>query len=85
LKNSVSSPDVAAREHLFEVLEELGVDRHHVLEVAVDGAVLHHQDLAVAFENRRLDLADLLVQQDADVLLAVENLLARLTCAGGAE
>ncbi len=77
--------DVAAREYLFEVLEELGVDRHHVLEVAVNGAVLHHQDLAVALENRRLDLADLLVQQDADVLLAVENLLPRFTRAGRAE
>ena len=60
--------DVAAGEHLLEVLEERRVHRHHVLEVAVEGAVLHHQDLAVALEDGRLDLADLLVQQDADVL-----------------
>ena len=77
--------DVAAREHLLEVLEELGVDRHHVFEVAVNRAVLHHQDLAVALEDRRLDLADLLVQQDADVLLAVEDLLPRFAHAGRAE
>ena len=44
----VVGPDVAAREHFLEVLEERRVDRHHVLEVAVDGAVLHHEDLAVA-------------------------------------
>ena len=66
-------------------LKNAGVDRHHVLEVAVDGAVLHHQDLAVALDDRRLDLADLLVQEDADVLLAVEDLLPRLARAGRAE
>src|SRR5262249_19131457 len=65
--------------------EERRVHRHHVLEVAVNGAVLHHQNLAVALENRRLDLADLLVEQDADILLAVENLLARLTHAARAQ
>ena len=66
-------------------LKNVGVHRHHVLEVAVDRAVLHHQDLAVALEDGRLDLADLLVEQDADVLLAVENRLARLARAGRAE
>jgi hypothetical protein len=77
--------DVASREHLLEVLEEVGVHGHHVLEVAVDRTILHHQDLAVALENGRLDLADLLVQEDADVLLAVENFLTRLARAGGAQ
>ena len=81
----VVGADVAAREHFFEVLEEGGVDRHHVLEVAVNRAVLHHQDLAVALEDGRLDLADLLVQQDADVLLAVENRLPRFARARRAE
>ena len=81
----VVGADVAAREHLLEVLEEFGVDRHHVLEVAVNRAILHHQDLAVALEDRRLDLADLLVEQDADVLLAVENRLTRLPRACRAE
>ena len=69
--------NVAAREHLLEVLEELGVHRHHVLEVAVNRAILHHQDLAVALEDGRLDLADLLVEQDADVFFPIENFLAR--------
>ena len=51
--------DVAARENVFQVLEERRVDGHHVFEVAVDGAVLHHQDLAVALDHLRLDLARL--------------------------
>ena len=70
--------DVAAREDLFQVLEELGVDRHHVFEVPVLGAILHHQDLAVALDDLRLDLADLLVQQDLVRQLAVDDLLANL-------
>jgi hypothetical protein len=63
---------------LFEVLEEGGVDGHHVFKVAVDGAILHHQDLAVALDDLRLDLADLLVQQDFVGQLAVDDLLADL-------
>jgi hypothetical protein len=81
----VVRPDVASREHFFEVPEKGGIHRHHVLEMAVNRAVLHHQDLAVAFEDRRLDFADLLIQQDADVLLAVENFLSRLAHARRAE
>ena len=68
--------DVAAGEALFEVLEERRVDRHHVFEMAVLRAVLHHQDLAVALDDLRLDLADLLVQQDFVGKLAVDDLLA---------
>ena len=49
--------DVAAREHLFQVLEERRVDGHHVLEMAVNGAILHHHDLAVALDDRGLDFA----------------------------
>ena len=77
--------DVAAGEDLLEVLEEVGVDRHHVLEVAVNGAILDHEDLPVALDDRRLDLADLLIQEDLTVLLAVEDVLPRLARAGGAE
>ena len=77
--------DVAAGEHFLEVLEEGGVDRHHVLEVAVQRAILHHQDLPVALDDFRLDLADLLVEEDRDVLLTVENLLARFARARRAE
>ena len=70
---------------VFEMFEERRVHRHHVFEVAVEGAVLHHQDLAVAFDDGGLDLADLLVQQDLVVALAVEDLLARFANAGRAE
>ena len=57
----VVGADVAAREDLFQVLEERGVDGHHVFEVAVNRAVLHHQDLAVALDDLGLDLAGLVV------------------------
>ncbi len=77
--------DVAPRKHFLEMLEERRIHRHHVLEVAVDGTVLDHQDLAVALDDRRLDFADFLVEEDGDVLLPVENLLARLARAGGAQ
>ena len=81
----VVGADVAAGEDLFEVLEEGGVDGHHVFKVAVDGAVLDHQDLAVALDDLRLDLADLLVEQDLVGQLAVDDLLADLRDALGAE
>ena len=58
--------DVAAGEHVFQMLEERRIDRHQVFEVAVHRAFLHHQDLAVALDDVGLDLADLLVQQDLD-------------------
>ena len=75
----VVGSDVAAREGLLEVLEERRVDGHHVLEVAVDRAVLEHHDLAVLLGDRGLDLADLLVQQNLVVLLAVDDRLPRFT------
>ena len=81
----VVGADVAAREDLFEVLEEGGVDRHDVFKVAVLGAVLDHQDLAVALDDLRLDLADLLVEQDLVRQLTVHDLLADLRDALGAE
>ena len=81
----VVGANVAARKHVFKVLEERRVDGHDVLEMAVERAVLDHQDLAVAFEDRGLDLADLLVQEDAHILLAVENLLTSLPYARRAE
>ena len=62
-----------------------GVDGHDVLEVAVDGAVLDHEDLAVALDDLGLDLADLLVEQDLVGELAVDDLLADLRDALGAE
>ena len=67
--------DVAAREDVFQVLGEFGVDRHHVFEVAVLGAVFHHQNLAVALDDGGLDLADLLIHENFVRQMAVENLL----------
>ncbi len=81
----VVGADVSTGKHIFEMLEERRVHRHHVLEMAMKGTVLHHQNLSVSFQNRGLDLADLFIQQDADVLLAVENLLTRFPNAPGAE
>ena len=76
--------DVAAGEDLFEVLEEGGVDRHHVFKVAMDRAVLHHQDLAVALDDLRLDLADLLIEENLMGELAIDDLLTDLrACTGG--
>ncbi len=81
----VVGANVAAREDLFEMLEEGRVNGHDVLKVAVDGAVLHHQDLAVAFDDLGLDLAHLFVQQDLVGQLAVNDLLADLGDAFGTE
>ncbi len=77
--------DIAAREDLFKMLEEGGIDRHDVFEVTMDRAVLHHQDLAIALDDLRLDLADLLVQQDLMRQLAIDDLLADGGHALGAE
>ena len=67
------------------MLEEGGVDGHHVFEVAVLGAILHHEDFAVALDDLGLDFADLLIEQDFVGQLAVEDLLADLGDAPGAE
>ena len=77
--------DVAAGEHLFEVLEKRRVNRHDVFEVPVDRAVLDHDDLAVLLRDGRLDLADLLVEEHFDRLGAVDDRLPRLAHAGGTE
>ena len=81
----VVGADIAAREHLFEVLREGRVDRHQVFELAVDGAFLDHEDLTVALDDVGLDFANLFVEENGDVFLAVENLLAKLRYALGAQ
>src|SRR5262245_35579437 len=53
--------------------------------MAVQRTILHHDDLAVALENGRLDLANLLVEQHADVLLAVDDRLPRFAHADRAQ
>ena len=75
--------DVAAREAVFQVLEEGGVDRHHVFEMAVLRAILHHQDLAVALDDLRFDFADFFIQKDFVRQLAVDDLLPDLRNALG--
>ena len=57
--------DIASRETLFQVLEELGVDGHHVFKVAVLGTVLDHQDLAVALDDLGFDFAHLFGQTES--------------------
>ena len=68
--------DVAAREDLFEMPEERGVDGHHIFKVPVLWAILDHQNLAVALDDLRFDFADLLVEKNFVRQLAVDNLLA---------
>ena len=48
--------DIAARKHVFQVLEKRRVDGHYVFEMPVDGAILHHEDLAVALDHLGFDL-----------------------------
>ena len=78
-------PDVAAGENVFQVLGEVGVNRHHVFEVAVDGTIFHHQNLAVALDDGGFNLADFFVEQHFDRQFAVENLLANFGDALGAQ
>jgi hypothetical protein len=56
-----------------------------IFKVAVLGAVLHHEDLAIALNDLGLDLADLFIEEDFVGQLAVEDLLADLRDALGAE
>ena len=69
---------VATREQRLDVLQEFAVDRHHVLDLAVFGTFLDHPHLAVALNDRRLDLADLLIDQRRHIALTRQYLLTRL-------
>jgi hypothetical protein len=64
--------DVATGKHLFDMRQELRIDRHHIFEVAVGWTIFDHPDLPVAFDDLSLDFADLLINKDADVLLSAE-------------
>ena len=81
----VVGADVAARKDVLEVLEERRVVRHDVFEVPVQRTILDHQNLAVALDDGGLDLADLLVEQDLVVTLAVDDFLPGLADAHRAE
>ena len=76
---------VAAGEALFKMLEEGRVDGHDVFKVAVLGAILDHEDFAVALDDLSLDFADFFVEKNFVRQLAVENLLANLGDALGAQ
>ncbi len=77
--------DVAAREDVFKVLGELGVDRHHVFKAAMLRALFHHHDLAILLDDGGFDLADFFVHQHFIRKVAVEDLLADFGHALGAE
>src|SRR6185312_906309 len=81
----VVGSDVAAGKVVFEVLKERRVDGHYVVKMAMLGAVLDHQNLAIALDDLGLDFANLLIQKDLVRQLAVENLLAALRDALGAQ
>ena len=70
--------DIATGKHRFDVGQKLRIDSHHVFEVTVDWTILDHPDLAIALDDLRFDLADLLVNQNADVFLAADELLRAL-------
>ena len=77
--------DVAAGEGFLEVLEKCRIDRHHVFEMSVGRTILDHDDFAVFLRDGRFDLADLLVEKDPVILLAVDDGLARFADAVRAE
>ena len=79
----VMRADVTPGEDFFEMAEELSIHGHYVFEMAMFRTILHHQDLAVALDNLRLDLADLLVQQDLMRQLPIDDLLTDLRNALG--
>ena len=58
----VVSTDVPTRENFFQVLRELGVNRHYVFKQAMFRALLDHHDLAFALDDGGFDLADFFVE-----------------------
>ena len=81
----VVGANVPAGKDFLQVFEEGRIDGHHVFEMPVERAILDHDDLALLFHDRRFDLADLFIEQDAEVGLAVEDRLARLAHAARAK
>jgi hypothetical protein len=53
--------------------------------MTMNRAILDHPDFVIALNDLSFDFANLLIDQDADVLLATENGLARLNHTIGAE
>ena len=77
--------NVPAREIPFNPFQKFRVNGHDVFEMAVDRAILEHPDLAVPLDDVRFDLAYLLVEEGLPIFLALDDLLARLLDALGAE
>ena len=69
----IVSIDVTTRKHLFYMCQKLDVDGHHVLEVPVNRTILDHPNFAIALNDLGLNLADFLVNQNANVLLPTDN------------
>ena len=71
----VVGTNIAPWKHLFQMLEEGRIDGHHIFKVSMNGAILHHEDFAVTLNDLRLDLTDLLVQENLVRELAIDDLL----------
>src|ERR1700730_4198734 len=65
--------DIATWEHLFDVGKKFYVDGHHVFEVPVYRAIFYHPYFAITLNNLRLDLANLLIDENTNVLLAAQT------------
>src|SRR6266571_7226752 len=70
--------DVASRIHRFDVFQKPFIDSHHVLELAMDRALFNHPDLTVSFKDGRLDLTNLLIDQNPIIGIPVQYLLTGL-------
>src|SRR6185369_10037397 len=47
--------NVATREHLFDMRQELDVNGHHVFEMAVNRTIFYHPDLTVTLNDLSLN------------------------------
>ena len=74
----VVGANVPSGEDVFQVLEEVRIDRHYVFKMTVNRAILDHQDLAVAFDDVGLDLPDFLVHENLVGQFAINDLLANV-------
>src|SRR5215218_3906718 len=65
--------------------QKLRIDGHHVFEVTVHRTIFDHPDFAVALDDLCFDLADFLVDENADVFLAADDSFACFDDAVGTE
>src|SRR4051812_17817 len=81
----IMSCNIAAGNHLLDMLEEYRVYGHHIFVVAMHRTILNHPDLAISLDDLRLYLADLLINEVAHFPLSADNRLARFDHALGAQ